>query len=347
MKRELKNFTLRELEAELGKLGEQPYHAAQIFRWVYQRLVFDFSQMSDLSQGLREKLKQHFLLNQIALAKKLLSSDGTRKYLFVLPDQEAIETVLIPAEKRNTLCLSSQVGCRYGCKFCASGLGGFKRDLATWEILAQILKVKQDIAPQVLSHIVFMGMGEPLDNYDNVIKAIKIINHPNALGIGRRRITLSTCGLIPQIARLIKEDLEIELSLSLHSASNEKRKQLLPINQRYPLEELKKICLAYTKKTKRLITFEYLLIKGFNHSPGDAAALLKFIRGLDCKINLIAYNPVGEFSWQAPEKKDILAFENFLRQHKVKVTLRVSKGEDIQAACGQLRLGFKDSKNGK
>lgn len=338
-KRNVKDFSLKELEAELSKSGEKPYRAKQIFVRLYQRGAKDFNEMSDLPTSLRQTLRNKFRISTYDIIKRQISKlDGTRKYLFGLEDGETIEAVLIPTEKRNTVCLSSQVGCTFGCKFCASGLAGIKRNLRSSEILDQVLGVLDDLKSNRINNIVMMGMGEPLANYDNVMKAISILNSPFGFGIGARKITVSTAGYIPGIRRFMDEKAQIELSVSLHSANDEVRSRLTPINKKYPLVELMKVCRDYVEEKRRIITFEYVLIKDVNTSREDAVTLLKLLKGLPCKVNLIPFNPVSNFDFLPPSNKDVKEFQKILENNGINSTIRTQRGADIDAACGQLRL---------
>lgn len=338
-KHNVKDFSLRELEVELTKLGERPYRAKQIFVRLYQKGAKDFNEMSDLPTSLRQTLRNKFRISTYNIIKRQISKlDGTRKYLFGLEDGETIEAVLIPTEKRNTVCLSSQVGCTFGCKFCASGLAGIKRDLRSSEILDQVLGISGDLKGNRINNIVMMGMGEPLANYDNVMKAISILNSPFGFGIGARKITISTAGYIPGIRRFMAEKAQIELSVSLHSATDEVRSRLMPINKKYPLVELMKVCRDYVKEKGRIITFEYVLMKDVNASREDAVTLSKLLNGLPCKVNLISFNPVSYFDFLPPSNKDIKEFQKILENSGINSTIRTQRGADIDAACGQLRL---------
>ena len=296
--------------------------------------------MTNLSLDLRKRCKDKFVFQELELIKMQESTDGTKKFLFGLEDNNLIESVLIPAEGRNTACLSTQVGCKYGCRFCASGLLGFKRNLAVWEILTQLLEInraKRGGSGKV-SHVVFMGTGEPLDNYENVLKAIRIINSEEGLNIGARRITISTAGVIPGIERLANEGLQIELSVSLHSACDKTRNQLMPINRKYPLKELISACRKYALATGRQVTFEYVLIKDINCLSQDAKNLAKLLKGWLSKVNLLIYNPIEDFSFKSTDKSEALAFKQILQNEGIPVTLRKPRGQDIEGACGQLRL---------
>lgn len=331
---ELYGVPFPELEAYVGRLGEPVYRAAQIFTWIYQKGVTDISLMKNLSRGLRESLARDFTLGPPAQAGQQKSADGTVKILFALRDGETIESVLIPAGSRRTICLSSQAGCKFGCRFCASGLGGWKRNLTAGEIIGQVMALKA-LGP--VTHVVFMGVGEPLDNYDQVLTAVRLINDPRALNIGARRITISTCGVVPGIRQLAREDLQFELAVSLHGYDDASRGQLMPVNRTYPFDELIKTCRHYADVTNRQITFEYLLIKDLTCTDQAAAALRKAFQGLLCKMNLIPYNEVAEFPFRAPSAAEIASFRRALEHAGIHATLRASRGRDIDGACGQLR----------
>lgn len=332
---EIKDLLRPELGERFKEWGESKWRASQVFAWIYQRGVHDFDNMTDLSLPLREKIKHHFKSFIPSLKKELVSDDGTRKFLFELEDGQLIETVYIPAGKRNTICISTQVGCKYGCVFCASGLKGFKRDLRCSEILGQILYVR-DVLGLSLTNYVFMGMGEPLDNFNSLSRAVLVMNSEEGMKIAARRVTVSTCGIIPGILALKNLGLEINLSLSLHAVANKLRSELIPVNKKYPIEELLKACEDYIDTVGRMITIEYILLGGVNDSLKDAEELKKIARKLHAKINLIPYSPVRDLNFISPAKEKIQNFKNFLREKQVHVTLRHSKGSDIKAACGQL-----------
>ncbi|MDD5518702.1 MAG: 23S rRNA (adenine(2503)-C(2))-methyltransferase RlmN [Candidatus Omnitrophica bacterium] len=338
---DIKELTLKGLEEKLQAFGVQAYHAQQIFTWIYKKATIDFGQMSDLPKGLRDKLKDNFYISDLKIVKRLKSSDGTQKLLFQSQDTNLIEAVIIPAKDRVTACVSTQVGCKWACSFCASGLKGFKRNLSCSEILDEILYLKKEALPLALTHLVFMGTGEPLDNYTQVLPAIKIINSPLGFNIGARRITLSTSGIIPGIQKLAGEGLQVELSVSLHAADEALRSRFMPVNKKYPLKDLIKACKEYIFKTNRQITFEYILIKGVNSSLSNAQSLSRLLEGWKlAKVNLIPSNTISGLKVEPPGKKDILLFKNYLVQQGIKVTLRKARGEDINAACGQLRLNY-------
>ncbi|PIP19712.1 MAG: 23S rRNA (adenine(2503)-C(2))-methyltransferase RlmN [Candidatus Omnitrophica bacterium CG08_land_8_20_14_0_20_41_16] len=336
---DIKEFNLKELESEFLSLGIKAYHARQIFTWIYKKGVFDFSRMSDLSSKLKKLLDDKFKILDLKLIQSRKSKDGTKKFLFELADKNLIEAVIIPAQGRVTGCVSTQGGCKFSCKFCASGLLGFKRNLTCSEILGEILYLKSDIYGRNLTHIVFMGIGEPLDNYDNVLEAIRIINSKDGFNIGARRITISTCGITPAIKRLAEENLQIELSVSLHAANDKLRSNLMPVNKKYPLKELIKACKEYSLKTNRQVTFEHILIKGVNSSLKNAQDLVKLLEGFKLsKINIIPANYIKELHIEPADKTAMILFKDYLVKYGVHVTLRKERGEDIGAACGQLRL---------
>jgi len=336
-KQDLINLSFKELEDFLKSHGMPAYRARQILTWVYKKNLTDFSRMSDLSANLRKFLEDNFYISRIKLVKKEVSRDKTRKFLFSLEDKNLIESAVIPTAKRKTACLSSQAGCKFKCVFCASGIRGWQRNLSASEIISQLILLNQAASMEKISHVVFMGTGEPMDNYENVLKAVRIINSPLGFGIAARRITISTCGIIPGIVRLSKEGLQIELSVSLHGADDATRDKLVPINKKYPLNKLVAACREYAKSTLRQVTFEYILIKGVNCDLKSADNLIRLMKGWDCKVNLILYNPIKEFRFETPAKLEVLFFQNLLLKNGVKVTLRVPRGTDIHAACGQLR----------
>jgi 23S rRNA (adenine2503-C2)-methyltransferase len=337
-KLDIKNLSCAELGEKLKSFGAEEYRAKQIMKWLYSSGARSFDEMTDLPVDLRKTLKALFHLSRLSLLDSKRSKiDGTTKYLFKLEDGNTIETVFLPEARRATACLSSQVGCKFGCTFCASSPFGFVRDLKASEIADEVLSVRAENPQQALTNLVFMGIGEPFDNYDNVMKAIRIFNDESAFAIGARRITISTCGIIPGIERLKKEGLQVELSVSLHSADDHVRSKLLPINKKYPLKELIASCREYVKSTNRVITFEYILIKGVNCSEEDALRVADLVKGLKCKVNTISYNRITE-DFAKPSEKEVKVFLDVLRNRKINVTHRKSKGEDIDAGCGQLRI---------
>jgi 23S rRNA (adenine2503-C2)-methyltransferase len=337
---DLKGTKLDELKRIMMEKEFPTYRAQQIFYWVYQKNINSFQDMINLPKKLREKLDSTFLFTKIKCLKNQKSIDGSEKFLFQLPDKECIETVLIKNKNRNTLCISSQVGCRWNCLFCASGKMGFKRNLLTGEMIEQILSV-QKIIGETIQNIVFMGMGEPFNNFENVIKTIEIINEKHGLNIGARKITVSTCGIIPAIIKFIEFPLQVELSVSLHAADDKTRTKLMPVNRKYPLNKLIDACRLYYKKKNRQITFEYLMLKGINDSAEQANKLYQIIFDFDAKVNLIVYNPIDTLDNLLPsDEKTVDIFQKILKAKGIPVTIRYSKGQDINAACGQLRNSF-------
>jgi 23S rRNA (adenine2503-C2)-methyltransferase len=330
---------------ELRSIGQPSYRARQITDWLYKKRVNSFAEMTDLPQVLRAKLADDFSFDRIEVVRVLGSADTTRKFLFRLSDGNLIESVLIPASPalygspsdRRTICLSTQVGCAYGCKFCASGLDGWKRNLRPNEIVNQIIALERE-SEERIDNIVFMGMGEPLANYDNVMGAIQIINAPWGIGIGARHITISTSGLVPQIRKLAEQPLQIRLAVSLHGATNDVRSDIMPVNRKYNLSALLEACRYFTSRKKQRITFEYILIAEVNDSDKQARELAKHAHALDAKLNLIPYNNVEGLDWVRPSPGRQKRFLAVLRAAGVRATLRREKGDDIAAACGQLRL---------
>lgn len=332
----IKDYLLEELKEELKSLGEKPFRAEQIYYWLYEEKVKSFEEMTNLSISLREKLNQEYTICNFNIIKKQESADGTKKYLFDILDGNAIETVLMEYHHGKTICVSSQVGCKMGCKFCASTGIPFVRSLTAGEIVEQILAVEQDIGDRI-SNIVFMGIGEPLDNYENVIKAIHILNHPKGLNIGARHISVSTSGLVPKIYDLAKEKIPCTLSISLHATSNEKRSSMMPVNNAYPIEELIKACKDYIASTNRRISFEYALAKDNNDNLEDAKQLVKLLKGMLCHVNLIPINKIEDGKFTKSTNENIMKFRDYLNDHGIVATIRRELGSDIDAACGQLR----------
>lgn len=338
-KEDIRNLSYEEIVRFLEGIGEKSFRATQIFEWIYQKGIWSFDEMKNLSKEIRNKLSAELILRPFKIEKKEISEDGTTKFLFDLDDNEKIETVLIPAKTRTTACVSTQAGCKFGCKFCASGIGGWRRNLSVAEIITQVLHVKEEACNHnnPLSNIVFMGIGEPLDNFENLMKAIRVLNNQKAFNIGARRMTVSTCGVIPRILELEKEGIQVGLAISLHGFDNASRSVLMPVNKKYPFDELINACRDYQKKYRRQITFEYILIKGVTCSDKAVQDLRKAFKGLICKINLIPYNPVSEFDHQTPSKKEILSFRDKLEEVGIPTTIRTPRGKDINSACGQLR----------
>jgi len=338
-KKDIRDLTLDELRVELTAMGEKPFRAAQIFDWLYHKGASDFAAFTSLSKELRDKLAARFAIGGPRLESRLDAGDGTAKLLFKLGAGQAIETVLIPSGRRTTVCLSTQVGCKFACGFCASGLHGFKRNLSPGEIVGQVLYAEKTLGV-VVNNYVFMGMGEPLDNFGNLVKAIRIMNAPEGLGIAARRMTISTAGFVPGIERLKGLDLQVNLSISLHAVTDRLRSRLMPINKAYPLEKLVAACEDYIRSGGRMITLEYILIKDVNVALNDADGLAGIARRLRAKVNLIVYSPVATLPFEAPPEADVTRFRRWLEERKVRVTLRLSKGKEILAACGQLAGRF-------
>jgi 23S rRNA (adenine2503-C2)-methyltransferase len=347
-KPDIKSLQFHELEGVIGEFRQKPYRARQITDWLYQKRIQTFAEMTDLPHDFRVRLGDKFAFSKIDIVRVLGSRDTTRKFLFRLADDSLIETVLIPASPalygsrsdRRTLCVSTQVGCAYGCKFCASGLEGFSRNLKPNEIVDQIIAIERETGEKI-DNLVFMGMGEPLANLDNVMGAIQIINAPWGLGIGARHITVSTSGLAPEIRRLADEKLQIRLAISLHGSTDEVRNQIMPVNRRYNLETLLAACDYYAKHKKQRLTFEYILIANVNDSLDQARHLGRIARRLEAKVNLIPYNTVHGLPWSRPSPEQQEQFLSIVRANGVAATLRREKGHDIDAACGQLRLQTK------
>ncbi|MDD5019789.1 MAG: 23S rRNA (adenine(2503)-C(2))-methyltransferase RlmN [Candidatus Omnitrophica bacterium] len=345
MVEDIRNLTLQELEKNFQAQGVAPYRARQVYAWLYKKGIEDFSLMTNLPQDVKALLGKYYAIFSPAVEKVLTSSDLTQKFLLRLKDGTLIESVSIPASSRLTVCLSTQVGCRYCCAFCASGRLGFRRHLEVSEILGQFLTVAKNVPDGRISNVVFMGVGEPLDNYDHLLRAIRILNDENGVRLGARKMTVSTCGLSNRIVSLSREGLQLELSVSLHAATNEKRSQLLPVNKRFPLETLMPALRLYAQATKRKITFEYVLLRGFNTTVEDAQALVALIRGLNARVNLIPYNSAdSRLGFEPPVKLEVLFFKSYLEKHGVDVTLRMPRGADIAAACGQLVWKTADSR---
>ena len=332
----IKDYNLDKLKEEMVLLGEKGYRAEQIFKWIYVDRVNSFKEMTNLSIELREKLEKNYSLNNFKIIKKQESSDGTKKYLLDVLDGNAIETVLMKYHHGNTICVSSQIGCKMGCKFCASTGIKFIRNLSSGEIVEQILKVEKDSGEKI-SNIVFMGIGEPLDNYENVIGAIRIINNPKGLNIGARHISVSTSGLVPKIYDLAKENIQCTLSISLHATNNKKRSEMMPVNKRYSIEELIKACKDYIKITNRRISFEYALAKDNNDNLEDAKELVHLLRGMNCHVNLIPINKIENGNYMKSSNENIIKFRDYLNDNGIVATIRRELGSDIDAACGQLR----------
>ena len=332
----IKDYNLEELKKELQSMDEKTFRAEQIFKWLYQEKVRSFDEMTNLSLDSRNKLKQNYTICNYNILKKQESKDGTIKYLFDVLDGNAIETVLMSYHHGYSICVSSQIGCKMGCKFCASTGINFIRSLTSGEIVEQIIAVEQDQNIRI-SNVVFMGIGEPLDNYDNVVNAIHIINNPKGLNIGARHISVSTSGLVPKIYQLADENIQCTLSISLHATNNEKRSGMMPVNNAYPIEELIQACKDYIAKTNRRISFEYALAKDSNDNLDDAKELVKLLKGMLCHVNLIPINKIENGQYSKSTNENIMKFRDYLNDHGIVATIRRELGSDIDAACGQLR----------
>ncbi len=332
----IKDYTIDELKEEMTKLGEKPFRATQIWEWIYKENVASFDEMTNLSIELRNKLKDNYEIGTYKIIRKLESKDGTKKFLFDILDGNAIETVLMDYKFGKSICVSTQVGCKMGCKFCASTGIDFVRSLSSGEIVEQILAVQREEHVKV-SNVVYMGIGEPLDNYDNVVKSLKILNDPKGLNIGARHISISTSGLVPKIKKLADEKLQCTLSISLHATTNEKRSEMMPVNKAYPIEELIDACKYYIEKTGRRISFEYALAKDNNDNLDDAKRLVKLLKGMVAHVNLIPINKIENGKYIKSTNENILKFRDFLNENGIVATVRRELGSDIDAACGQLR----------
>ena len=365
---DLRSLTDEELCDILTGWGHKKYRSKQLLDWIYKKRVRSFDQMTDLSQELRAQLLKTFKMQSLDCSQEQVSKDGTVKFLWRLNDGELIESVLIPASlgqdgkrsNRHTLCVSTQVGCAYGCRFCASGIMGYRRNLEVFEIVDQVLSVERwkinklqesneytnhelSNGQTLVNNLVIMGMGEPLANYLNLTKALKILNAPWGLNIGARKITVSTSGLVPEIRKLAEEPQQYHLAISLHGATDDVRSKIMPVNRKYPLAQLIDACEAYQKAKGRMIWVEYILIDQVNTGLEQVDALVSLAKRLQCKVNLIPYNPVDGLEWKRPSDKTIAEFRDSLHHNGVRVTVRMEKGKDIDAACGQLRL--KSEKN--
>ena len=344
---EIKSQSLPELKQTMESLGEKGFRAKQLYEWMHRKLADDFDEMSNLSKTLREKLKEHCTLTSLKVLEVQTSKiDGTQKYLFALEDGNVVESVLMKYKHGNSVCISSQVGCKMGCRFCASTIGGWTRNLLASEMLDQIYKI-QKLSGERVSNVVVMGTGEPLDNYENLLRFIRMLSDENGLNISQRNITVSTCGIVPRMYDLAEEDLQITLAISLHASNQEKRAELMPIANKYSITEVLDACRNYFEKTGRRLTFEYSLVGGKNDSQEDARELAELIKGLNCHVNLIPVNPIKERDFVQSGKKVIEKFQNKLEKYQINVTIRREMGRDIDGACGQLRKSYIDNKQCK
>lgn len=341
METDIKSLSFDELKNEIINLGEKSFKAGQIYSWLHKKGATDFDEMTDISKDLREKLKKNYDIYNCSIEKKLVSVyDNTVKYLFKLHDGELIESVVMKYKYGYTICVSSQVGCKMGCTFCASGIAGFVRNLEPSEILSQIYTAQRDLDIRI-SHIVMMGVGEPLDNFDNVMKFLSMVSDDKGINIGMRNISLSTCGAVSGIYKLMEKKLQLTLSISLHAPNDKIRSQTMPINKRWNIDELLKACRDYTKATSRRISFEYAMISGVNDSDECAMELGKRLKGMLCHVNLIPVNSVKERDYKKSSDNRIKQFISVLEKYGINVTVRRTLGSDINASCGQLRRGEK------
>lgn len=337
MKTDIKSLTLEELKTELTQLGEKPFRAVQIYEWMHVKLARDFDDMTNISKALRERLKEQFAFTALKEVRVQESKiDGTRKYLLQLADGNVVESVWMRYHHGNSVCISSQVGCRMGCRFCASTLDGLERSLSASEMLDQIYAISI-LTGERVSNVVVMGTGEPLDNYDNLLRFLHLLTDENGLHISQRNVTVSTCGIVPNIRRLAEERLQITLALSLHATTDEKRKTLMPIANKYALDQVLDACRYYFSQTGRRITFEYSLVGGVNDTDEDARELIAIASGLNCHVNLIPVNPIKERDYVESGRERVLAFKQRLERGRIPVTVRREMGRDIDGACGQLR----------
>ena len=339
-KTDIKSLNLAELIEFVESLGEKAFRAKQIYQWLHVKQVAEFEEMTNISKSLIEKLEQNCLLTD--LKKELVQiskQDGTRKYLFRLCDGNVIESVLMKYKHGNSVCISSQVGCRMGCRFCASTLDGLVRGLTPAEMLDQIYQIGKDIGERI-SNVVVMGTGEPMDNFENLLKFIELLTDENGLNISQRNVTVSTCGIVPRMRELAEKKLAITLALSLHASSQEKRKELMPVANRYEIHEVIDACRYYFEQTGRRVTFEYSLVAGVNDTKEDARALSALLHGMNCHVNLIPVNPIKERDYRQPDNGAVLDFKNKLEKNGINVTIRREMGRDIDGACGQLRKRY-------
>lgn len=341
-KKDILSMDYEQLQSEILSLGEKKFRAVQLYQWMHQKLAGSFDEMTNLPKSLRERLKEEYTYEMPQVVQHLVSSiDGTEKFLFRLSDGNVIESVLMRYHYGNSVCISTQAGCRMGCRFCASTLGGLTRNLRPSEMLGEVYQI-QKITGERVSHLVAMGTGEPLDNYDNFLKFLRMLTDEHGLNLGQRNITMSTCGIVENIRRLADEKLQITLALSLHASSQEKRKELMPIAYKYDLSEVLDACRYYFEQTGRRVTFEYSLVGGVNDTKADASRLAALIGDMNCHVNLIPVNPIKERDYVQSDRAVIEAFKNKLEKYGIQVTIRREMGRDIHGACGQLRKSYLD-----
>ena len=339
-KKDIKSLTFSEMKKEMESIEEKAFRAKQIYEWLHVKLADSFDEMTNLSKALREKLEATYEIPTVKMLERQVSKmDGTNKFLFQLQDGHVVESVLMKYKHGNSVCISSQVGCRMGCRFCASTIGGLERKLRTSEMLGQIYQI-QKISGERVSNIVVMGTGEPMDNYDNFVKFVRMLSDEHGLNISQRNITVSTCGIVPNMKKLAEEQFQITLALSLHGSNQEKRKTLMPIANKYELSEVLDACDYYFEKTGRRITFEYSLVHGVNDTEEDANELIAILKHRNCHLNLIPVNPIKERNFEKPSKKSAENFKNKLEKSGINVTIRREMGSDIDGACGQLRRRY-------
>ena len=337
---DIRSMYLDELKGAAARLGEKPFRAAQLFSWLHEKQVESYDEMTNLSAALRKKLAEEYPLTTLKQADCLVSKkDGTRKYLFELPDGNVIESVLMRYRHGNSVCISSQVGCSMGCAFCASTIGGKARDLAASEMLEQVYRI-QRLTGERVSNIVVMGSGEPFDNYDNLIRFIRLAADEKGMNISARNITVSTCGLVPKMYEFAEERLPVTLAVSLHASNDEERRRLMPVAKKYSIEEIMRAAKNYFSVTGRRVTFEYALVSGKNDSQEDADRLSALLKGFPCHVNLIPVNPVDERKFRPPKSDETVKFQNKLEKNRINVTIRREMGSDINGACGQLRKSY-------
>lgn len=343
-KTDIKSLSYKELQNEVEALGEKKFRAKQLYQWMHEKLAGSYEEMTNLPKGFREKLKEQYSYTCLEMVDRKISQiDGTEKYLFRLEDGNVIESVLMRYHHGNSVCISSQVGCRMGCRFCASTLGGLTRNLKASEMLDQVYRI-QHISGERVSNLVVMGTGEPLDNYDNLLRFIRILSDEQGLNISQRNITVSTCGIVENIRRLADEKLQITLALSLHASSQEKRKELMPIAYKYELKDVLDACRYYFDQTGRRLTFEYSLVGGVNDRDEDARELARLVGDVNCHVNLIPVNPIKERDFVQPDRSVSEAFKNKLEKNHINVTIRREMGRDINGACGQLRKSYMETR---
>lgn len=338
---DIKSMTIEELKELMTQIGDKPFRAKQIYSWLHEHLVTSYEEMTNLPKSLKEKLKEYPIVALEPVDVQISKLDGTRKYLFRLSDGNVIESVLMKYKHGNSVCISSQVGCRMGCRFCASTIGGLTRNLLPSEMLDQIYRI-QSLTGERVSNVVVMGTGEPLDNYENLLRFIHILTEEGGIHISQRNLTVSTCGLVPKIKELAEEKLQMTLALSLHAPNDEKRQELMPIAKKYTMEEVLNACREYFSKTGRRLTFEYSLVAGVNDSEEDARELSGKIKGINCHVNLIPVNPIKERSFQKSTREAVENFKIKLEKYGINVTIRREMGSDIDGACGQLRKSYID-----